>query len=340
MARKLRVQYEGAIYHITCRLVGSWKDGDRELFRDDADRWRFLDSLEERVKIHGVRLYQYVLMANHFHLVIETPQANCSAFMQSLLTSYTSYFNLRHSRHGHLFDGRFKGKLVQGDEYLLALSRYVHLNPVRVCGLESAEECRKALNSYYWSSYLQYIGRRKKLPFVTFAPTLSLVSGRNPVKRYREYVEQGLEPDMADWGLGESSALSIGDSGFRDWVQDRYAELVSAVKHREDVAFRPIETVLPPAAILARLAEQMACSPSAFITRSHRQPYRPFAAYFLTRFGGLSRREAARHLGVSSGPAVTQQIARYGRMIAESRRLKKVAKQCEAALKDAASGVA
>jgi len=168
MARKLRVQYEGAIYHITCRLVGSWKDGDRELFRDDADRWRFLDSLEERVKIHGVRLYQYVLMANHFHLVIETPQANCSAFMQSLL----------------------------------------------------------------------------------------------------------------------------------------------------------------------------ACSPSAFITRSHRQPYRPFAAYFLTRFGGLSRREAARHLGVSSGPAVTQQIARYGRMIAQSRRLKKVAKQCEAALKDAASGVA
>ena len=65
MARKLRVQYEGAIYHITCRLVGSWKDGDRELFRDDADRWRLLDSLEERVKLHGVRLYQYVLMANH-----------------------------------------------------------------------------------------------------------------------------------------------------------------------------------------------------------------------------------------------------------------------------------
>ncbi len=140
--------------------------------------------------------------------------------------------------------------------------------------------------------------------------------------------------------MGEKSVLSIGDTGFRDWVQDRYAELVSAVKHKEDVAFRPVETVLPPAAILARLAEQMACSSSAFTTRSHRQPYRPFAAYFLTRFGGLSRREAARHLGVRSGPAVTQQIARYRQIVAESRRLKKVAKQCEAALKNAASGVA
>ena len=152
--------------------------------------------------------------------------------------------------------------------------------------------------------------------------------------------KQGLDPGMTDWGLGEKSALSIGGSGFRDWAQDRYAELVLAVKHQEDVAFRPVEPVLSSAAILARLAEQMECSPSAFITRSHRQPYRPFAAYFLTRFGGLTRREVARHLGVSSGPAVTQQIARYGQMIAESRRWKNVAKQCEAALKDAASGVA
>ena len=66
MARKLRVEYEGAIYHVTCRLVGSWSDGDRELFRDDNDRWRFLRSLEKRVEFYGVRLHQYVLMANHF----------------------------------------------------------------------------------------------------------------------------------------------------------------------------------------------------------------------------------------------------------------------------------
>ena len=332
MPRKLRVEFEGAIYHVTCRLVGAWRDGDRELFRDDHDRWRFLDSLEKRVDLYGVRLHQYVLMANHFHIVIETPQANCSAFMQSLLTSYTGYFNLRHGRHGHLFDGRYKAKLVQGDEHLLALSRYVHLNPVRVQGLPELKARRKVLNSYYWSSYLQYIGRRKKLPFVTPDSTLSLVSRRQAPKRYQQYVERGLSDEMDDWGLGEESPLSIGGSEFQEEVQDRYVDLVERVKHKEDVAFRPTEKTLSPDAILAQLCDVMDCEPSVFSTRSHGQPHRPFAAYFLTRFGGLSRREATAYLGVTSGPAVTQQLARYRELTAKNRRLRKLSALCENAL--------
>ncbi|NQU39243.1 MAG: hypothetical protein HQ523_04755 [Lentisphaerae bacterium] len=128
MPRKLRVEYEGAIYHITGRLVGSWQEGDRELFRDDSDRWRFLDSLGKRVELYGVRLHHYVMMANH--LAVERPQANCSAFMQSLLTSYTVYFNLRHSRHGHLFDGCYKAKPVQGDAHLLGVSSGPTVTPL------------------------------------------------------------------------------------------------------------------------------------------------------------------------------------------------------------------
>ena len=80
MARTLRIEYPGAIYHVTCRLVGSWQAGDRDLFVDDADRWRFLDALGARVEAFGVRLHQDVLMQNHFHLVAETPRGNCSAF--------------------------------------------------------------------------------------------------------------------------------------------------------------------------------------------------------------------------------------------------------------------
>ncbi len=100
------------------------------LFKDDKDRDRFLVCLLERVETYHIRLYMFVLMRNHFHLVFETPEANCSKFMKSLSAAYTVYYNLRHKRHGHLFDGRYKGKLVEGDEYLSALSRYVHLNPV------------------------------------------------------------------------------------------------------------------------------------------------------------------------------------------------------------------
>ena len=219
MARTLRIEYPGAIYHVTCRLVGSWQAGDRDLFVDDADRWRFLDALGARVEAFGVRLHQYVLMQNHFHLVAETPRGNCSAFMQSLLTSYTVYFNLRHQRHGHLFDGRFKAKLVEGDAYLLSLSRYVHLNPVRVDELRDApEEAMKRLRSYYWSSYLQYIGRRKRLDFVTYAPTLALIEGAaaDRLRRYRQFVEGGVgEPDEAFEGALSHSRLAIGGAAFR-----------------------------------------------------------------------------------------------------------------------------
>jgi hypothetical protein len=102
---------------------------------------------------------------------------------------------------------------------------------------------------------------------------------------------------MEDWGLGEASPLSIGDRGFRDWVQDKYAELVSTHKHKQDIAFRASEKTLAPDAILAILAGVMECEASAFNTRAHRRPHRPFAAHFLTRFGGLARRDGTAGVG-------------------------------------------
>jgi REP element-mobilizing transposase RayT len=88
MARQLRVEFPGAIYHVTCRMVGDWKTEKTYLFKDDADRERFIKRLESRVEQYNIRLYLFVLMSNHFHLVFETPEANCSKFMQSLTTAY------------------------------------------------------------------------------------------------------------------------------------------------------------------------------------------------------------------------------------------------------------
>jgi REP element-mobilizing transposase RayT len=133
MARKLRVEYPGAIYHITHR--GNAK---QPVFSDDHDRERFLLRLAESVDTYNVRLYMFCLMKNHIHLVCETPEGNVSRFMQSLITGYTVYYNLRHESSGHLFQGRFGSKLVEGDSYLLALTRYVHLNPVYIAAVETA----------------------------------------------------------------------------------------------------------------------------------------------------------------------------------------------------------
>src|SRR5437870_5359939 len=143
MARKLRVQYPGAMYYVMNR-------GDRreDIFCDDKDHARFLETLPEACQKTGWQIHAFCLMANHFHLVLETPQANLVAGMKWLLGTYTSRFNRRHKLFGHLFSGRYKALIVDGsgNGYLKAICDYVHLNPVRA-KLFRAED---ALRVYPW----------------------------------------------------------------------------------------------------------------------------------------------------------------------------------------------
>src|SRR5215472_262145 len=126
MARALRILFADAHYHVTCR--GNER---KAIFRDDTDRSVFLDKLQTSLQIYGVRLHAYVMMNNHFHLMVETPKGNLSEFMRHFNISYTAAFNRRHHRVGHLYQGRYKAILIDKDSYLLELSRYVHVNPVR-----------------------------------------------------------------------------------------------------------------------------------------------------------------------------------------------------------------
>src|SRR5881394_1841012 len=150
MARKLRVEYPGAIYHLMNR-------GDRRepLFKDDEDRQRFLGTLGEACVKTGWQVHAYCLMVNHFHLVIETPQANLVAGMKWQLGVYTKRFNIRHKLCGHLFAGRYKALIVDGSGkgYLRTVCDYVHLNPIRAKLLKAGD----ALENYHWSSYGYYV---------------------------------------------------------------------------------------------------------------------------------------------------------------------------------------
>ncbi len=136
MARRLRLQYPGAIYHVMNR-------GDRRepIFHDDHDRTRFLETLEEACAKADWQVHAYCLMLNHFHLVLETPGGNLVAGMKWFLGTYTSRFNRRHQLFGHLFSGRYKAVIVDGsgDGYLHAVCDYVHLNPVRAKLLKAEE---------------------------------------------------------------------------------------------------------------------------------------------------------------------------------------------------------
>src|SRR6266513_1333142 len=157
MARQLRIQYEGAIYHLMNR-------GDRreEIVRDNVDRNRFLETLGASCLKTGWQVHAYCLMANHFHLVVETPKANLVEGMKWFLGTYTSRFNRRHKVFGHLFSGRYKALIIDGSGtgYLKSVCEYVHLNPVRARLLRP--EAR--LESYIWSSLPSYLLRPAQRP--------------------------------------------------------------------------------------------------------------------------------------------------------------------------------
>jgi putative transposase len=157
MSRPIRVEYAGAIYHVTVR-----GNGGHDIFRDDGDRRLLFSRFEKSVELFHARVHLFCLIDNHFHLVVETPRTNLGRFMQSVLTGYTVCYNLRHRRHGHLTQRRYGARLVAGDEYLLKLSTYVHLNPVKMKSWRNKSLPKRFghLRAYKWSSYLGYIGEQ------------------------------------------------------------------------------------------------------------------------------------------------------------------------------------
>lgn len=161
MARPIRVEFAGAVYHVMAR--GNER---RATFRDDRDRQTFLETLAEMAQEFGVRVHAYCLMPNHYHLVVETPRGNLSRAVGWLQVTYTVRFNRRHRRSGHLFQGRFKAQLVEADTYAQWLVEYIHLNPVRPRRKTEriAAERAAELDGYQWSSHRDYAGLRRNSP--------------------------------------------------------------------------------------------------------------------------------------------------------------------------------
>lgn len=189
MARPLRVQFPGATYHVTNR-----GNEQRPIFRSDDDYAAFLAFLAEAVRRFGWSVSAWVLMTNHFHLVIQTPSANLSEGMHWLETSYATWFNRRHSRSGHLFQGRYKSILVEDQTYLTRLLRYVVLNPVRANMVAQPED-------YAWSSYRATAGLEDAPTWLDVAAALALFPGDGDVQRsaYRQYVLEMVGKDDPLW---------------------------------------------------------------------------------------------------------------------------------------------
>ena len=335
MARLLRVEYPGAIYHVTIR-----GNNRRALFVDDKDRERFLDRLGEYGEEYGIRIYAYCLMSNHVHLVVETPEANLGRFLHRLQTAYTTYFNLRHEESGHLTQGRYGAKTVEGDEYLLHLVRYVHLNPVFVDGMREKDlpERRKALRAYRWSSYRRYLGRREG-EFVEVGPVLALMPasrvGRRRVE-FRKYVEEGMaESDEEFLELKDRSRLGIGSEDFCGKMQDLYDGVVRGRKRPEDVALRRVGRRLDAPRVVETVCRHFGEAPESVGRRTRGGWLRAVVARMLSRHGGLTQREIAPLLGVRTGKAASVQLSRLAIALGNDRRLARQVADIEQDLKHA-----
>lgn len=183
MARPLRIEFAEACYHVMSR-----GNEGRPIFNDDADYLRFLEIFAETVTRFGWIVYSWVLMTNHFHLEICTPEANLSRGMHWLNGRYAQWFNRRYKRRGHLFQDRFKSVLVEGESYLLELARYIVRNPVRAGMVKRVDE-------YRWSSYRSAAGIGEAPPCLDGSPLVRMLGENRSTARkvYVDFVSRGDE---------------------------------------------------------------------------------------------------------------------------------------------------
>ncbi|NOQ52717.1 MAG: addiction module toxin RelE [Desulfuromonadaceae bacterium] len=238
MTRPLRIEFAGAVYHITSR--GNARE---DIFDDDSDRGMFLKTLGQAVERYNWLCHAYCLMDNHYHLLIETPETNLSAGMRHLNGVYTQAFNRAHNRDGHVFKGRFKAILVEKQCHLLELSRYVVLNPVRANMVAQPEH-------YPWSSYLATLGQAERPVFLTTEWLLgnfsdSLTDAR---QQYRQFVTEGMGQIESPWDK-LSGQIFLGTDAFVQRAKAHFAEnaaMPEIPRQQRHAGRPPLEVLFPP----------------------------------------------------------------------------------------------
>jgi putative transposase len=306
MARPLRIEFAGALYHVTSR--GNER---RPIFRSDRDRRTFLEFLGTAARRFGWSVTAWVLMTNHFHLVIQTPEANLSRGMHWLNGKYAGWFNQRHARVGHLFQGRFKGFLVEKETYFTELLRYVVLNPVRAKMVERPEEHR-------WSSYRMTVGLEPAPEWFDLDGALAPFSPDRAVARdcYREFV---LAKVTSEERLFDR-LINAGYLGTEEWAKRMRARVES--KPRSTDHPRAQRAVGRPKmhAIVAAV-EKASGESGDSIRRRRGNPLRQLVAWIGWHEGLVTLRSIAASLRLRSEGCISNLIRRCEREFSSRGRL-------------------
>jgi putative transposase len=340
MARPLRIQRAGGWYHITAR--GNER---KAVYRDDRDRWHFCELLAEMVDRYRVRLHAYELMDNHYHLIVELREPNLSRMAQWLNLSYTVWFNRRYRRVGHLFQGRFGSVVVDPESWGLELSRYVHLNPVRVGRLGLGKEERQRmrvgasekpdprlvreriarLRRYRWSSYRAYTGLARKPEWLECDAILSLGGARKEDRKrvYQEYVESAIREGLSKSPWEElTERVVLGSEAFLNRLKKHVRG-----DRREQGAVGRLTATRPAISAAIAATEKVKGRTWEEMCARYGDNGRDLVLYLGQRMCGLKLRELATVAGLKNYGAVGMAIGRFSGALQRSRQERATLKQ-------------
>ncbi|MFO7578466.1 MAG: transposase [Pelovirga sp.] len=311
MARSLRIEYEGAIYHITVR--GNER---KKIFFARRDYQKFKEYLETAQERFGCVLHAYVCMENHYHLILETPEKNLSRTMHYLNSSYSTYINIKRKRIGHLLQGRFKSIVVDKDSYLLELSRYLHLNPVRAGMVQRPED-------YLYSSYKAYIDERQTdcietgMILDTIATNISVAR-----QKYREFVEGGIGIELDNPLKKVSGGVVLGSESFIRQTLDRlenHLDEGAEARHR-----KALQRAVDEETFVAAVVEYFGLEREDLVLRCNADA-RNIAIYLLKYLRGMTSQEVSRAVGGMSAAAVSKAYQRLrGKLVSDGELQKKI----------------
>ena len=287
MARQWRIEYPGALYHVLSR------GNDRQaIFSSDKDRKAFLDLIQQLCERFGIEVFAYVLMGNHYHLLLRITQANLSKAMQWLGTAYTLRFHANNGTGGHLFQGRFKSIIVENDAYLLRLSCYIHRNPLRA-GIVTR------IADYPWSSYPFYAYKKKPPAWLATGLIINQIHAKDRHAAYRRKVQQYSDEKGRLWE-DVKHGLVFGSQSFLDQLKSRFlkshpdAELPQHNRLMLDVDVQQLTEKAARA-----LGLDLAKLKNTRRIGSDEKDRRDMLIFLLWQTGGLSNQKIASMLGMT-----------------------------------------
>lgn len=321
MARTLRIEYEGAYYHLLSR-----GNNQQAIFLDNQDRYTFLKTLGRMAERFEVDIFVFVLMDNHYHLMLRTNSPNLSKAMQWLGTTYTTIFNQKNSRKGHLFQGRYKSILIENESYLLRLSFYIHRNPLRAGMVDR-------LVDYPWSSYPAYAYNRMCPDWLETDMILSQFGhGNSGRKAYREKVQQYSDEEKNFWEEIKHGMI-YGSESFANKIKKKLKYEIKRPNEsiREIVIENlDIDTIIETVSVTWNIDIQR--WKNARRIQKSDIAHRDMLVYFLWRFGRFSNSTIGNRLGLSES-SISRRVGIFQNRLEQDKRLQVDYKQFKSIIK-------